>query len=48
MHLPAEHACWQCGGGLRKLGEDISEMLEYILASFKVIRHVWPNARSAM
>jgi transposase len=28
---------------LRKLGEDISEMLEYIPASFKVIRHVRPK-----
>jgi transposase len=43
MHLPSEDACSQCGGGLRKLGEDISEMLEYIPASFKVIRHVRPK-----
>jgi transposase len=43
MHLPAEDACSQCGGELRKLGEDISEMLEYIPASFKVIRHVRPK-----
>jgi transposase len=43
MHLPSEDACSQCGGGLRKLGEDNSEMLEYIPASFKVIRHVRPK-----
>jgi transposase len=28
---------------LKKLGEDISEMLEYLPASFKVIRHVRPR-----
>jgi hypothetical protein len=37
-HLPDEVACTQCGGELRKLGEDVSEMLEYVPASFKVIR----------
>lgn len=42
-HLPDEVACTQCGGELRKLGEDVSEMLEYIPASFKVIRHVRPK-----
>jgi transposase len=25
-HLPAEHSCSACGGALKKLGEDISEM----------------------
>ena len=43
MHMPAEEACSACGGGLSKLGEDVSEMLEYIPASFKVIRHVRPK-----
>jgi transposase len=28
---------------MRKLGEDVSEMLEYIPASFIVIRHVRPK-----
>ena len=28
--MPAEEACSACGGGLSKLGEDVSEMLEYI------------------
>jgi hypothetical protein len=32
-----------CGGGLRKLGEDVSEVLEYVPACFQVIRHVRPN-----
>jgi transposase len=37
---PKETACPQCQGELRKLGEDVSEMLEYVPASFVVIRHV--------
>ncbi len=39
-HEPKETVCPQCQGELRKLGEDISEMLEYVPASFRVIRHV--------
>jgi transposase len=42
-HLPKEEGCTKCGGAFRKLGEDVSEMLEYIPASFKVIRHVRPR-----
>src|SRR6266403_4058786 len=42
-HEPKESACPDCGGGLRKLGEDVSEMLEYVPASFFVIRHVRPK-----
>ena len=42
-HTPAEQACPQCGGTLAKLGEDVSEMLEYVPASFKVIRIVRPK-----
>jgi transposase len=42
-HLPAEESCSGCGGKLKKLGEDVSEMLEYLPASFKVIRHVRPR-----
>src|SRR6202046_1763200 len=34
-HLPDEVACTQCGGELRKLGEDVSEMLEDVPDSFK-------------
>src|ERR1700675_2145079 len=29
-HVPKETACPQCQGELRKLGEDVSEMLEYV------------------
>jgi transposase len=42
-HLPQQGSCSECGGELRKLGEDVSEMLEYTPASFKVIRHVRPK-----
>ena len=36
-------ACPDCGGKLRPLGEDVSEMLEYVPSHFKVIRHVRPK-----
>jgi transposase len=39
-HLPIEDACPDCGGQLRKLGEDVSEILERVPATYKVIRHV--------
>lgn len=39
-HEPKETVCPQCQGELRKLGEDVSEVLEYVPASFRVIRHV--------
>jgi transposase len=39
-HLPAEDVCPDCGGELRKLGEDVSEILERIPPCYKVIRHV--------
>ena len=35
--------CPRCGGELRRLGEDVTELLEYVPASFKVIRHVRPK-----
>jgi transposase len=37
---PQEDACPQCGGKLKPLGEDVTEQLEVIKATFKVIRHV--------
>jgi transposase len=37
---PKETVCPECQGELRKLGEDVSEMLEYVPASFVVLRHV--------
>jgi len=39
-HVPKPSACPDCGGALRKLSEDVSEMLEYVPESFRVIRHV--------
>ncbi len=51
-HLPREverhgveaPCCPDCGGSLRTIGEDVSEVLEYVPARFKVIRHVRPKA----
>jgi transposase len=42
-HMPDHDACPDCGGRLRELGEDVAEMLEYVRACFKVIRHVRPK-----
>ena len=36
-------ACPQCGGALRPLGEDVTEVLDYVPGSFRVIRHVRPK-----
>ncbi|HEX4570140.1 MAG TPA: IS66 family transposase [Dongiaceae bacterium] len=48
-HLPRHEivhepgcACPSCGGALRKVGEDVTEILDYIPARFRVIRHVRP------
>lgn len=37
---PAPSACPDCGGALRKLGEDITETLERVPARWMVIQHV--------
>jgi len=49
-HLPRERVvhepactCPDCGGAMRKIGEDVSEVLDYVPASFRVIRHVRPK-----
>ena len=42
-HVPKHSVCPDCGGELRKLSEDVSEMLEYVPACFQVIRHVRPK-----
>lgn len=42
-HLPKHEVCPDCGGKLRSLGEDVSEMLEYVPAHFEVIRLVRPK-----
>lgn len=42
--LPAEEKkCPECGGEKIRIGEEISEQLEYIPASFKVLQHVCPT-----
>jgi transposase len=40
---PTETACSDCGGRLDHLGEDVSEILEYVPGRFKVIRTVRPK-----
>ena len=42
-HLPPRDCCPDCGGALRQFGEDVSEQLERIPATYKVIRHVRPK-----
>ena len=42
-HRPESDACAQCGSAMTYLGEDVAEQLEYVPASFKVIRHVRPK-----
>jgi transposase len=40
---PKQQECPDCGGALKLLGEDVSEVLEYVPARFKVIRTVRPK-----
>ena len=42
-HEPGQDCCPDCNGALRLFGEDVAEILEYIPANFKVIRHVRPK-----
>ncbi|TFZ60886.1 hypothetical protein E4V01_03490 [Methylorubrum sp. Q1] len=46
-HLPRESvvhpgpcSCPACGGGLRRIGEDVTESLDYVPGRFKVVCHV--------
>jgi transposase len=39
-YAPPESDCRNCGRQMKQLGEDVSEMLEYVPEHFKVIRHV--------
>ena len=41
VHEPA-CACPACGGAMRKVGEDVTEILDYVPGRFEVIRHVRP------
>ncbi|NVD97725.1 IS66 family transposase zinc-finger binding domain-containing protein [Massilia sp. BJB1822] len=47
VHLPASEACPACGSNPKVLGESVSEQLEYVPASFRVIRHVRPKLACA-
>jgi len=42
-HEPKQKTCPDCGQEMKKVGEDVSEMLEYVPAQFVVIRHVRPK-----
>jgi transposase len=42
-HKPDATCCPDCGAALKPLGEDVSEVLEYVPASFRVTRHVRPK-----
>jgi len=49
-HLPREDlvhqpacTCPDCGSIMKPIGQDVSEVLEYVPASFKVVRHVRPK-----
>lgn len=46
VHGPASAEscrCPRCGGAMRRLGEDVTEVLEMVPARFKVIRHIRPK-----
>ena len=43
VHAPASCTCPDCGTAMRKLGEDIAEMLDFVPGYFKVLRHVRPK-----
>jgi transposase len=47
VHAPAACNCPDCGGALRKLGEDIAEMLDFVPGYFQVIRHIRPKLSCA-
>uniref|UniRef100_UPI00374D0DEC IS66 family transposase n=1 Tax=Kordiimonas aquimaris TaxID=707591 RepID=UPI00374D0DEC len=42
-HLPNGGMCDCCGKALHKIGEDITEVLDYVPASFRVKHHVRPK-----
>lgn len=43
VHTPERCACPECGGALKRLGEDVSEQLDYVPGYFQVIQHVRPK-----
>lgn len=48
LHAPQSGCtCEACGGGLREIGQDVSEVLDYEPGSFHVVRHVRPKLACA-
>jgi len=46
VHEPQDNGactCPDCGGGMARLGEDVTEVLDYVPGRFQVIRHVRPK-----
>lgn len=43
IHSPHACNCAQCGAALKRLGEDVSEQLDYVPGYFQVIRHIRPK-----
>ena len=46
VHQPADDGactCPDCGRGMAKLGEDVTEVLDYVPGHFQVIRHIGRN-----
>ena len=40
---PAPVSCPACGGSMRPLGEDVTEILDWVPGRFRVVRHVRPK-----
>ncbi len=40
LRHPAPCTCPSCGGALRKIGDEVSETLDYVPSRFKVVRHI--------
>jgi len=40
--IGADGGCQHCGGTLRTVGEDVTEILDYVPGRFQVIRHIRP------
>jgi transposase len=47
VHAPSSCTCPECGAAMRKLGEDISEQLDFLPGTFKVLVHVRPKLSCA-
>jgi hypothetical protein len=47
VHSPRSCQCPECGSAMRRLGENISKMLDFIPGHFEVARHVRPKLSCA-